>query len=155
MMHLGVFSDEIYLEKQPDYMGPPIAHASIPGFIKHVICDGARFHVLSYGCRRNIIGGFEADIRCSEPTCIYNARKRPMIRKSGSASEDDMLALRELDNHGPLAEIDPDIAKGLIAKGYAVADTLFSSRLQITPLGHNWLVDSTPGESKMSGDNLS
>jgi len=40
-------------------------------WIKHVSCDGARFHVLSYGGRQTWMG-FTTYIKCSEPDCIYN-----------------------------------------------------------------------------------
>lgn len=49
---------------QPFYF-PPREPASDPRFIKHVICEGARFHVLSY----TTIG-----THCSEPSCIINKR---------------------------------------------------------------------------------
>ena len=37
-------------------------------WIKHVHCNGARFHVLSYHGKYN----GECEIRCSEKDCIYN-----------------------------------------------------------------------------------
>lgn len=68
--------DEIYLTKRPDPMeGPPVIPASVPGFIKHVHCDGARFHVPRYSGRLNVLGKLEPDIRCSEPNCILNYRE--------------------------------------------------------------------------------
>jgi hypothetical protein len=36
-------------------------------WIKHVHCDGARFHVLSW-----YLCDGRAKIKCSEPDCIYN-----------------------------------------------------------------------------------
>ncbi len=47
-------------------------------WIKHVHCDGARFHVLSY----YFVNGFRhphdgtVKIRCSEPDCIYNKNEK-------------------------------------------------------------------------------
>jgi hypothetical protein len=38
------------------------------GTEKHITCDGARFHVISYG------GGFQGGMRCSEPKCEINKR---------------------------------------------------------------------------------
>jgi hypothetical protein len=143
MLHMGTWNDEIYLDKNPTVGGlglVPVLDtpASIPGFVKHIHCDGARFHVVSWGCCTSLLGRLEADIRCSEPKCIYNARIRPMIRKSGSATEDDVLALRELSNCGALAEIDPGILQGLIEKGYAKPDPLHPGRHQITTVGEQW-----------------
>jgi len=50
-----------------------------------------------------------------------------------------------LDKHGPLAEIDPEVAKGLISKGYAESDALHPGRLQITVKGQNWYGDAHGG----------
>lgn len=44
-----------------------------PGWIDHVSCDGARWHVLSYGTDA---------IRCSEPSCIIN--KERIVRRENS-----------------------------------------------------------------------
>jgi hypothetical protein len=71
-----MFGDEIYLEKHPGPMESlPRVAASVPGFIKHVHCDGSREHVPSFGCRLDILGRPTAEIRCSEPQCIFNHRK--------------------------------------------------------------------------------
>ena len=40
-------------------------------WIKHVSCDGARFHVLSYHGKQTILG-MKCWVSCSEPDCIYN-----------------------------------------------------------------------------------
>jgi hypothetical protein len=47
----------------------PHEPASDPKYIKHVHCDGARFHVLSW------VGNSES-VRtiCSEPSCIINKK---------------------------------------------------------------------------------
>lgn len=39
------------------------------GSEKHITCDGARFHVVSYG-----LGPKGAVIKCSEPNCEINKR---------------------------------------------------------------------------------
>jgi len=59
-------NDEIRLEKIPDF-GYPVEKSSVPGFVKHVRCEGARFHVISYEGRRS-----GAVAVCSEPKCIIN-----------------------------------------------------------------------------------
>jgi hypothetical protein len=41
-------------------------------WIKHVHCGGARFHTLSYGRFLGIDGRAHAEVRCSEPDCVYN-----------------------------------------------------------------------------------
>ncbi|MEN6302802.1 MAG: hypothetical protein ABFD96_08775 [Armatimonadia bacterium] len=43
--------------------------------MKHVHCDGAREHVVSYGCRVDVLGRSSAEIRCSEPKCIINYKE--------------------------------------------------------------------------------
>lgn len=43
-------------------------------WIKHVHCDGARFHVLSYLLVMGKDGIAHSETRCSEPNCIYNKR---------------------------------------------------------------------------------
>jgi hypothetical protein len=58
-------NDDSISTDDPHYC--PYVKASVPGFIKHVECEGARYHVLmwdSYGRR------------CSEHNCIVN-RGRP------------------------------------------------------------------------------
>ena len=62
-------SDTIFLDKLP--WCPPTEDASEPGWIKHVRCAGARFHVPSYGLYENWRGQ-RAITRCSEPRCILN-----------------------------------------------------------------------------------
>ena len=41
-------------------------------WIKHVWCEGARFHVLSYALVYNPYGKNKIKISCSEIDCIYN-----------------------------------------------------------------------------------
>jgi hypothetical protein len=56
--------DTIYLSKIPMY--PPIERAeSDNNYIKHVVCDGARFHTLHWD--------FEGS-HCSEKNCIHNKK---------------------------------------------------------------------------------
>ncbi len=42
------------------------------GWLKHIHCDGARFHVISWGLRRLSNGKEEGYSRCSEPDCEEN-----------------------------------------------------------------------------------
>lgn len=58
-------SDTIYLDEPTNF--PPFERASDKTYIKHVYCDGARFHVISY----YLING-EGVQKCSEPNCIMN-----------------------------------------------------------------------------------
>ena len=46
---------------------PPDEPSSVPGYVKHVQCDGARHHVLSYDS-----GGR----RCSVPDCVINSKRK-------------------------------------------------------------------------------
>lgn len=63
-------SDNIFLTELPHPLAVPREIASDPDYIKHVYCEGARFHVKSW----NTFG-----TRCSETKCIinkyYNERK--------------------------------------------------------------------------------
>lgn len=47
----------------PSTLFPPVEPASIHGFVKHVFCDGARIHVLSWDSYGR---------RCSQRNCIMN-----------------------------------------------------------------------------------
>ena len=49
---------------------PPEEPASDPAYIKHVYCEGARFHVLSW----HLING-HGETHCSEERCIVNKTK--------------------------------------------------------------------------------
>lgn len=63
-MDQGVNMDEIKVEEGSKlWHMPPEEPASDPKFIKHVRCDGARFHVLSWSTKGT---------HCSEPRCIVN-----------------------------------------------------------------------------------
>ena len=44
-------------------------------YIKHVHCDGARWHVLSYHATKD-----GARIFCTEPDCIYNKPENSEIK---------------------------------------------------------------------------
>lgn len=50
---------------------PPVEKASDPKWIKHVHCNGARFHVPSYSLYENWRGS-RAVTWCSEPRCVLN-----------------------------------------------------------------------------------
>lgn len=70
-MFLG--DNQIYLNELPEFEIPEVKVDPNEKWIKHVHCNGARFHVLrwlGYG------GGFMrksiAITRCSEPNCIVN-----------------------------------------------------------------------------------
>ena len=59
----------------PPVFGPPREYvAGSRKWIKHVHCNGARFHVLSYSTQ-----GAE----CSEPDCVVNRRQRDARRVLG------------------------------------------------------------------------
>lgn len=58
--------DSIILEEIPSAILVPREKASDPNYIKHVVCDGAHFHVLSYSTQGT---------HCSEPNCIMNKPK--------------------------------------------------------------------------------
>lgn len=62
--------DEIVLTEIPHW--PPVEPASVDGYIKHVRCDGARFHVLSWSGYRRADGTMESRTHCSESNCIIN-----------------------------------------------------------------------------------
>ena len=57
-------SDTISLNDVPAW--PPVEQSSVRGFIKHVNCHGARFHVLHY----DTLGA-----HCSEKNCVINSKK--------------------------------------------------------------------------------
>ena len=70
-MFLG--DNQIYLDEIPELGAPTIKINPNEKWIKHVHCEGARFHVLSWlghggGFGRKCI----AITRCSEPNCIVN-----------------------------------------------------------------------------------
>ena len=54
--------DSIYLEAMPT-ASPHVPAESDSSYIKHVHCNGARFHVISY---------HSDGMKCSEPRCIMN-----------------------------------------------------------------------------------
>lgn len=60
------FADSIYLDRIPTV--PPRVPASDSRYVKHVNCNGARFHVLSYSTE---------GVSCSEPNCIVNKEDSP------------------------------------------------------------------------------
>jgi hypothetical protein len=44
------------------------------GTEKHICCDAARYHVLSYSYRRDILGNDTMETHCLEPNCEINRR---------------------------------------------------------------------------------
>jgi len=64
-----IFEDEdiIFARNNPFFFAPEILVKQGEKWIKHVVCDSARFHVLNYSLPNGI--------RCSEPNCIYNKPK--------------------------------------------------------------------------------
>lgn len=53
--------ESVYLNKTA--IVAPEINSSMDGYIKHVFCDGARFHVVSW----STLGAY-----CSHPRCIIN-----------------------------------------------------------------------------------
>lgn len=75
--HLQETGDTIYIHpiKLEEWtFNPPHEPASDPNYVKHVQCEGARFHVLSYSGG----SGLPTVIRCSEPRCIINKSALPV-----------------------------------------------------------------------------
>lgn len=64
-----IFLDPRELKSNP-LRYPPCEPSGKQGFIKHVNCDGARFHVISWGLDND---GKVVE-RCSEPNCIINSK---------------------------------------------------------------------------------
>ncbi len=54
---------DIFLDAQPDFGVPRKFIRGSRKWIKHVHCDGARFHVLSWS---------SAGRHCSEKDCVFN-----------------------------------------------------------------------------------
>lgn len=63
---------------------PPEEPASDPAYIKHVRCEGARWHVVSWS---------SAGRRCSEPRCILN---KPVKADDFHAHLDECVRCREM-----------------------------------------------------------
>lgn len=57
----------------------PYEESSIPGYVKHVYCEGSRGHVLSYGGYSDWMGKIHAVNHCSEPKCIVNYRAEQQL----------------------------------------------------------------------------
>lgn len=73
MSEVDAMMNTIYLDKYTPV--PPIVRVNdTEKWIKHVHCDGARYHVLIYsgGSRPPYSNITFSKIRCSEPYCIYN-----------------------------------------------------------------------------------
>lgn len=65
-------SDWIFLDSIPDY--PPVEKVDVDEkWIKHVHCEGARFHVFTYIFNRSFDRVW-ATRHCSEPNCIVNKK---------------------------------------------------------------------------------
>ena len=60
--------ESISIDDPTTWMVPREPAESNPNYIKHVRCEGARFHVLSW----HLING-KAGMKCSEKDCIVNA----------------------------------------------------------------------------------
>lgn len=63
----------------------PVEPASVPGYVKHVICDGSRDHVFSYEgweSRKYPLGTIGVT-RCSVPNCIANLERAERLREAG------------------------------------------------------------------------
>ncbi len=58
--------DNIFLDDMPSLFVPN-EPASDPKYIKHVNCEGAHYHVISYSFTNG-----EGMQHCSEPNCIIN-----------------------------------------------------------------------------------
>ena len=51
----------------------PVPRVKVKGdWIAHVLCEGARFHVLSYD---------SVGVQCSEPNCIVNKRYQETVKE--------------------------------------------------------------------------
>jgi len=63
----------IFLDKEPEWSSdiPRVRINENEKWIKHVHCEGSRFHVLAYIGRENHLRSW-CETRCSEPDCIYN-----------------------------------------------------------------------------------
>jgi len=61
----GQMNDTVFLKEIPKYSPPPTP-TSDPNYVKHIDCDGARFHVIYYAHGRKF---------CSERNCILNKPK--------------------------------------------------------------------------------
>lgn len=59
--------ESIHIDNPLTWMVPRVQSESDPNYIKHVRCEGARFHVISWHLRNN-----RAGMQCSEKDCIVN-----------------------------------------------------------------------------------
>lgn len=73
-------SDTIYLDKLPTFFEPIPREELKDGWIKHVRCRGARFHVLSF----TTLGK-----KCSEKNCIINKYYQDRQKDSDLIRSDD------------------------------------------------------------------
>ncbi len=68
-------TDQIVLDpgevRKIRFFHPPEVPASDPQYVKHVSCEGARFHVLSW----HLVNS-NGETHCSEERCIVNKNKR-------------------------------------------------------------------------------
>jgi hypothetical protein len=61
------------LPKGPWGQPPRVPAITDPDYIKHVDCDGARFHVFTFAGRVDpVTGEMTSTKSCSEPKCIVN-----------------------------------------------------------------------------------
>jgi hypothetical protein len=69
----------IFLDEIPEYEPRELIDPN-EKWIKHVHCEGARFHVFGYLGVLDKHGVVSCKIRCSEPDCIYN---KPELARGG------------------------------------------------------------------------
>lgn len=88
-------ADCIMVEDQGSLLSlhPPQVPASDPNYIKHVICEGARFHVISYSSHGR---------KCSEPNCIINKPTEATVSYEKETKQAEGSAPRQLTK--PLRE---------------------------------------------------
>jgi len=72
---------EIFLEEIPKYKPSPVFNKD--GTERHVHCDGARFHVLSWSGRIDKYGKIHGFEHCSEPNCEINKETKLRIKELG------------------------------------------------------------------------
>jgi hypothetical protein len=64
-------TDTVRLDTPSDF-GLPMEQSSVPGYVKHVRCEGARSHVLHWDSKGS---------HCSEKNCVINAPGRQPIKE--------------------------------------------------------------------------
>ena len=82
-------SDTIFCEEVTGWQIPPSKPSSEAGWIKHVHCDGARFHVPTYVLYETWRGS-RAVTWCSEPKCIMNKTAIDTLKEILKSEEIDL-----------------------------------------------------------------